>query len=137
MSLTTTSSALKANLASLGNRNSDLSHTLATALLTTDVTLAFDSPRNPGYDLSVIKDYLDRLDVEKLVDSNRVTLLRGYTRSGDEGVCHLTCWRTPSRGFGPVRSQWVLWVSRQDDGQWLISRITCVSINDRPASRYR
>ena len=109
----------------------------ATALLTGDATLAFDSPRNPGYDLSVIKNYLDRLNVEKLVDSNRITHLRGYTKSGDEGVCHLTCWTTPSSGFGPVRSQWVLWVRRQDDGSWLISRITCVSINDRPASRYR
>lgn len=109
----------------------------ATALLAADATLAFDSPRNPGYDLKVIKDYLEKLALEKLIDSNRVTHLRGYTKSGDIGECHLTCWTTPSSGFGPVRSQWVLWVERQDDGSWLISRITCVSINDRPASRYR
>ncbi len=109
----------------------------ARALLAGDATLAFDSPRNPGYNLKVIKDYLDRLALEKLVDSNRITSLRGYTKSGDIGVCHLTCWTSPSSGLGPVRSQWVLWVQKQDDGSWLISRITCVSINDRPASRYR
>ena len=109
----------------------------AMALLAPDATLAFDSPRNPGYDLNAIKVYLDRLANEKLVDSNRITSMQGYTESGDVGECHLTCWTTPSDGFGPVRSQWVLWVERQDDGQWLISRITCVSINDRPASRYR
>jgi hypothetical protein len=37
-------------------------------------------------------------------------------------------------GFGPVRSQWVLWASPQDDGSWLITRITAISFNGQQAS---
>lgn len=109
--------------------------TLALGLLTPDATLAFDSPRNPGYDLTFIKSRLTKLTGEYTIDSNRITRLEGYVETSDRGLAFLTCWT--EAGYGPVRSQWVIRVSEQTDGSWLISRLTCLRINDQEASRYR
>lgn len=109
--------------------------TLTLGLLAPDATLSFDSPRNPGYDLTFIKSRLSRLNNDYTIDSNRITHLEGYVETSEQGVAFLTCWT--EAGFGPVRSQWVIRVSQQTDGSWLISRLTCLRINDREASRYR
>lgn len=109
--------------------------TLAQGLLAPDATLAFDSPRNPGYDLTFIKSRLTSLTSEYTIDSNLITRLDGYVETTDQGLAYLTCWT--EAGYGPVRSQWVIQVTRQTDGSWLISRLNCIRINDQEASRYR
>jgi hypothetical protein len=107
----------------------------ATLLLAPDATFAFDSPLNPGYDMRFIKTQLQRARDDFEIESNRITRLEGYVVNEDRGLVHLTCWT--EAGYGPTRSQWVIEVSRQADGSWLISRLTCLRIGDRAASSFQ
>ncbi|MCZ6836741.1 MAG: hypothetical protein O7G85_13270 [Planctomycetota bacterium] len=107
----------------------------ATLLLAPNASMAFDSPLNPGHDLSYIKAQLKRVEAALEINSNRITHLSGYVESQDRGVTHLTCWT--DAGYGPTRSQWVIEVSRQVDGSWQISRLTCIKIGERAASSYQ
>jgi hypothetical protein len=109
----------------------------AITLLTSDATLAYDSPLNPGHDLGVISTRLQGLANEFVIASNSITRLDGFSESAERGVCHLSCVTQVENamGFGPVRSRWVLWATPQGDGTWRISRITAVSFNGEEASR--
>lgn len=109
----------------------------AIKLLAADASLAFDSPQNPGHDLGFLKTQISRVFDQYSISSNSITRLEGYTKSNLTGECHVTCWTYAEGGLGPVKSQWVVQVTRQGDGSWEISRLTCVTINDQLASRYR
>lgn len=109
----------------------------AIALLAGNATFAFDSPRNSGFKRSYLTDRLTRLAGEKAIESNRISSLKSYTQGPDKGLCYLTCWTQPNHGFGPVRTRWVVGVELQSDGSFKISRLTCISVNDREASNFR
>jgi len=99
--------------------------------------IAFGSPKNPGHGLEMIEQGLARVASQYPIESNSTTMLRGYTQSGDVGIVHLACWTTVRGGYGPTPSQWVLRVERQLDQSWLITHITCVSINNQTPSSDR
>ncbi len=109
--------------------------TAAGNLLAADATFAFDSPRNPGHDLTFIKNGLADLTDDFSIESNRITRLDAYSEDDAHGLAHLSCWT--EAGYGPVISRWVVRVARQSDGSWKVDRITCVSINNNSASSYR
>jgi ketosteroid isomerase-like protein len=102
----------------------------ALSMFTNDAVFTVGSPNNPGYGIDMIRDLLDRVAPRYPIESNTITMLRGYPEDSDLATVHLACLSTVS-GY-PSVSQWVLQVRRQHDGSWKITRLTCVSINDRP-----
>lgn len=102
---------------------------VAVRLLADDASLAIGSPDNPGFDVDYIRSQLEGLARRVVIDSNRITGLRAYSESSDAAVVHFGCW-TEAGGFTSP-SQWVVRVEKQSDGVWKVTRITCVSINQR------
>ncbi len=100
-------------------------------LFSDDATLHLGSTRNVGHDLDFITAGLSRLADRYSIDDNRITMLKGYTESGDAAVVHLACW-TEAGGYGGYTpSQWVLRIERQSDESWKITRVTCISISGK------
>lgn len=104
----------------------------ASARLTDDVTINFERPENPSMDRTLIDRGLDAVATRHRVESNSVTMLKGFTVNGDTGVVHLGCWTQTATSMGSIPSQWVMRVKRGADGSWRITRMTCVSIAGRP-----
>lgn len=102
----------------------------ALALFSPDAVFAFTSPKNPGFGFDFINTQMNRLGDRYSIDSNTITMLRGYSESSDAGVAHLAC-ITHVQGF-PTVSRWVVRVKKQPSGAWEIVHLTCVAINDRP-----
>ena len=102
----------------------------ALSLFSSEAVFAFTSPKNPGIGYEFISTQLNRLGDRYTIDSNTITMLRGYTESSDAGVTHLAC-ITHVQGF-PTASRWVVRVKKQPNGTWEIVHLTCVAINDRP-----
>lgn len=99
-----------------------------------NVSMAFASPTNPGYDMDFILDRLNRLTQAYRIESNTITMLRGYSESDDSGLVYLGCLTSVSQFPGYSASQWIIRVQRQADGQWKITRLTWMSINgQKPA----
>jgi hypothetical protein len=107
----------------------------AIALLAGDATFAFDSPRNPGHDMTYIKQQLRRVLEQFTISGNTITRLDGYAVSSTQGEAHLAC--ITDAGYGPTLSKWVVQVRPNARGEWEITRLTCVEVNNRPASGYR
>jgi hypothetical protein len=97
-----------------------------------DAVLVVGSPSNPGIGGGVIQSQLIPAASRYHIDSNTVTSLKGYTESSGSGVAHLAS-LTSVQGF-TTASRWVLHVQEQADGQWKITRLTCVSINNQTPS---
>ena len=101
------------------------------ALMAPDATLHFDRPESPGLPIDAIARGLDSVATEHVIESNKITWIRGYTVDGDTGVAYLACWTTTATSMGAVPSQWAVRAKRQPDGSWKIARITCVTIAGR------
>jgi hypothetical protein len=103
----------------------------AMALFAPGASLSIGSTRNPGVGIDSIRRQLERLESQYRVRSNTITTLRGYGESRDAATVHLACRTEVENGWGPTPSQWVLRVERQDGGEWLITRITAITIAGR------
>lgn len=108
----------------------------AAALLSDDAVIAFGSPQNPGYGVEYINELLDR-SLNHDIESNSITTLRGATESNDAGIAQLACATTVGGFPYPNVSQWLIRVTRQSDGAWKVSHITCVSVNNQTPSMER
>lgn len=111
----------------------------AVRLFGPDAVLSVGSPRNPGLDRDVIVNAIDRWVTNYKVTSNTVTSLRGYSESSDMGEAHLACFTEVGQFPYPNPSQWVIRAQRQDNGDWKIVQLTCVSISGQtpPIERIR
>ncbi len=101
----------------------------AFGLFADDASVSMGSPNNPGYDIEFIRSALDDFVGRYTVEDNSITMLDAFTESADRAEVHMACFTTVTQGYGgPTPSQWVLTVTRQADGAWKITRITCVSV---------
>jgi hypothetical protein len=98
-------------------------------LFAPEATFSVGSVNNERRGWDTILDNLDRLVEHYTIESNRISVLRGYGLSSTRAEVHLAC--VTDAGFGPTPSKWVLIVERQADGAWLITDLTCISINRR------
>jgi hypothetical protein len=103
----------------------------ASSLFAGDATLALGSTANPGFPREAIEQRLDHLDDRYRIDSNDVTTLRAYSTARQAAVVHLACRTVLAAVPVPVPTEWVVEVTRQDDGTWKISRVTWISIAGR------
>lgn len=103
----------------------------AVNLLSDDATLAVGSPKNPGTDRDAIIGGVSTLRQRFAIESNTISMLKGYALPDGRAEVHLACWTDV--GYGPTPSQWVLHLGLQQDGEWKIERITCISIANQPA----
>jgi hypothetical protein len=104
---------------------------LALAQFSNDAVFAVRSPKNPGFGLSFIEEQLLRVNGRYSIESNTMTMLRGYSESSDAGVVHMACFTQVAESPYPTMSQWVVRVQRQPDDTWKVVHLTCVSINDQ------
>lgn len=104
----------------------------AMGLFASGASFHFGSPRSPGLAMDYIRSRVALLETRWRIDSNRVTMLKGFTESSTAGVVHLACWT--DLGGGAIPSQWVLRVTRQEDGTWKIAQLTSVSVAGRDSS---
>ena len=108
----------------------------AEALLAPDAMLGLGSPTNPGFDRNTLTSAMQQLRGRYAIDWHQITTLNAYTREDDLAEIHMTI-LVQSPGTRPIRSRWVIHINRQPDDDWLINRITCISINDRePRERW-
>jgi hypothetical protein len=89
------------------------------------------SPDNPGLDADAILEGLCNFTTRYTIESNDITMLRGFTEDSETATVHLGCYTIVDF---PTISKWVLQVRKHPDGEWKITRITCISINDRTPS---
>lgn len=106
----------------------------ALAMVSPAVAVTVGSPRNPGRDYAFFKSRLEFLAQRYPISNNRITSLRGYSESSDIAIVHLSCSTQVDAGYGPVPSRWIVRVERGDDSQWIITRMTAVSIASRTPS---
>lgn len=99
---------------------------------TSDATMSFSSPTNPGYPINFIEAQAIRLESQFSIESNRIRSLKGFTQSANSAIVHLSCSTTIVGGYGATPSSWVLRIERQDDNSWKIVHFTWVSILNRP-----
>jgi len=104
----------------------------AMALFADSATFSFGSPDNMGYNIDFIRGAVDQAS-RYSIENNIIRMLDGYTVDGDTAVVHLGC-LTEGGSYGYTPSKWVVRVERQDDGDWRVSRLTCVSISNRTPS---
>ena len=103
----------------------------AIAYFAPEAAFTVGSPLNPGLDFDFIQNQLIRLTERYKIDSNSITMLRGFSESSDSAVVHVACF-TEVNGFPyPTVSRWVVRVRKQSDGEWKIVHLTCVAINDQ------
>jgi ketosteroid isomerase-like protein len=99
----------------------------AVAMFTDEAAFAVGSPRNPGLGIDYIRDQLIRLTERYPIESNTITMLKGFSETSDMATTHMACF-TNVNGFTNV-SQWVVRVKRQPDGEWKVIHLTCVTVN--------
>ena len=95
-----------------------------------DALLHLGATTNIGMDVDAIRDGVSRFAGRFDVESNRISMLDGYTESSTRATVHLALW-TDAGGYGPTPSQWVIAVERQDDGAWKIADLTFISVAGR------
>ncbi|HWB19035.1 MAG TPA: hypothetical protein VG711_01950 [Phycisphaerales bacterium] len=104
------------------------------SLLAPTAMLSLNSQTNPGISRSAIIDLADRSLRQFTISSNSIGGESIQTSDSMTGAVSLTC-RTIVDGVPyPTLSSWLIRVQRQDDSRWLVTHITCVSINNQPAS---
>lgn len=101
------------------------------ALFSDDAVMSAGSPLNPGFDRVFIAERFAALAERHTIESNSITTLRSATISEDEAETRLGCLTTVAAFPYPNASQWIIRVKRMSDGQWKITRLTCVAINDQ------
>lgn len=99
------------------------------ALFSADATMNAGRPLNPGYGHDFIQSRFADLAATHTIESNRITSLDAATVSSDVAEVRLACITTVEKFPYPNASQWILRVERMTDGQWKVTRLTCVSIN--------
>lgn len=99
---------------------------------TSDATMSFALPTNPGYPIDYVEDQATRLEDQYRIESNKIGLLKGFTQSPDSATVHLSCTTTIAGGYGATPTRWVLLIERQDDNSWKIVHFTWVSILNGP-----
>ncbi len=106
----------------------------AMQLFTDDATVSLASPNNPGLSIEFVRAGLDRVSAESIV-SNRIRMLNGFSESSDTAIVHLGCLTDTNSFLTP--SKWILRIQRQDDDQWKVTQLTCVSIaNQTPQQNW-
>ena len=100
------------------------------ALFSGDAIMNSGSPQNPGFGYDVIQSQFARLGEQYDIESNSITSLRGYSVTRDDAEVHLACHTTITGSPYPAISRWMIRVQPQSDGEWKITRLTCVSINN-------
>lgn len=108
----------------------------AMSLLDRSATFSFSSPTNPGLDIDYITNMIDQVPNYKIL-SNNIRMLDGFTESSDAAVVHLGCLTETNFGFSP--STWILRVERKGDGDWRITKITWMTLNNQapPGGRWQ
>ena len=102
-------------------------------LVAPDASIHLGSPRNVAHDIGLLRRGLSYLARHYTIESNSITGLKSYSDGSDRAVVHMSCLTIAEQGYGyPTPSQWVIEVERQDDGQWLIDRLTCISVANGP-----
>lgn len=96
-----------------------------------EAAFTIGSPQNPGQSINFIRSRLEVLHRQYPIRSNRITSLRGYSDGASAAIVHLSCRTDVQGGYGATPSQWVLRVQRTDDGEWLITQLTAISIAAR------
>jgi hypothetical protein len=100
------------------------------ALFSDDAIMNAGSPQNPGFGYEFIQARFARLGERYDIESNSITSLRGYSVTRDDAEVHLACHTTVAGFPYPAVSRWIVRVQRETDGQWKVTRLTCVSINN-------
>lgn len=106
----------------------------ADALLANAAVLTLGSPNNAGVDKSEILRSLEDFAARYTIESNSISSEKAFTESSDAGVVHLSCTTTVQQAPYPTFSQWVVQVERQSNGEWQVTRLTCVTINNQTPS---
>lgn len=106
----------------------------ADRLLSDDAAMTIGSPSNPGQDKFFILASLEEFATRESVESNSISAEHGYSESSNVGVVHVSCTTLVERFPYPTLSRWVMRVERQNDDQWRVTRLTCVSINNQTPS---
>jgi hypothetical protein len=101
------------------------------ALFSDDAIMNSGSPQNPGLGYDVIQSQFAALGERYDIESNSITSLRGYSVKRDDAEVHLACHTTVAGFPYPAVSRWIVRVQREADGQWKVTRLTCVSINNQ------
>lgn len=109
----------------------------ADGLLAPGATMSFGSPQNPGWDRDYLRGRISDTAARFDIETNRITMLRGYEREDGSAEVHLACWTEVDGGWGPTPTSWVLRVREQPDGDWLIERIAWISANGQPVTGMR
>ncbi len=107
----------------------------AVAFFSPDATLAFGSPNNPGLPFDEIRSRLEELDGRYRIERNSITSLESETESPGRVIVRLSCRTELVDGYGMMPNEWIIEVTRQGDGPFLITRVTWVSLAGRPPSR--
>lgn len=100
----------------------------AMAMFSDDATVAMGSPNNPGFSVDYLRGGLDRAASYR-IQSNRIRMLDGFNESDDVAIVHLGCFTEVGTGYTP--STWILRIEKQADGQWKVTKLTCVSISNQ------
>ena len=103
----------------------------ASGMISSQAILSAGSPSNPGLDADAITEGLSNFASRYTIESNDITMLRGFTEDSETATVHLGCYTVVDY---PAVSKWVLRIRREDNGSWKIARITCISINDQTPS---
>ncbi len=94
-------------------------------------TMAVGRPDNVGFALAWIRLRLQSLSGDYPIRANYITGLDAYSKNSEQAVVHLHCLTTFDTAYTvPTKSSWVIFVDRQPDGTWKISRLTAIQIND-------
>ena len=67
--------------------------------------------------------------------SNRLTTLQGHPEDADTVIVELRCRTSVEDDMGSTLTHWLMDVERDAGGDWMITRITMLSMNLRPVSR--
>ncbi len=107
----------------------------AVAFFAPEATLSFGSPSNPGLPFDAIRSRLEQLDGRYRIERNSITSLESRTESPGKVIVQLSCRTELAAGYGMTPTDWTIEVTRQDDGEFLITRVTWMSLAGRPATR--
>ena len=131
-SVTTSGEHAKALTRSLVQATAQADAVKVMSHFTSDATMSFTSPTNPGYPINYIEAQAIRLESKFNIESNRISSLNGFTQSANSAIVHLSCSTTIAGGYGATPTSWVLRIERQDDDSWKVVHFTWISIFNRP-----
>ena len=100
----------------------------AMSLFSDTATVTMSSPNNPGLGVDYLRSGLDRASSYR-IQSNSIRMLDGFSDGSDAAIVHLGCFTEVGSSFTP--STWIVRIEQQPDGQWKITKLTCVSIGNQ------